>query len=183
MSRPPLLCRGSSSPISVCVRKIKHRSEQEDRHERFIRGDALAAEVSLLFPNPALLIGQDSGCVQWRIVLIERSPLSTTSNLLFGNLQQYGFSWVPVQGFAGAGLNSSAGDLLHQGEDGQRPQECVETVSKRFWCYSSEFKNFLSRTAFSQVQFRLAHAMPQPHGQTTHDRNHSDFFLLRISRN
>ena len=34
-----------------------HRSKQEDRHERFIRGDSLAAEVSLLTPNPALLIG------------------------------------------------------------------------------------------------------------------------------
>jgi hypothetical protein len=32
--------------------KINYRSEQEDRHECFIRGDPLAAEVSSLFPNP-----------------------------------------------------------------------------------------------------------------------------------
>jgi hypothetical protein len=36
-----------------------NRSKQEDRHERFTRGDALAAQVSLLLPQPALLKGTE----------------------------------------------------------------------------------------------------------------------------
>ena len=55
IAQPPLLCRLSQVQSQV-FKKIDHRSKQEDRHKRFIRGDALAAEVSLLLRNPALLI-------------------------------------------------------------------------------------------------------------------------------
>jgi len=57
--------------------------------------------------------------------------LSTTSNLLFGNLQHWidENSWVPVHDFAGDGLNSSAGVQLQQGVDNHVPVVSVDTVS------------------------------------------------------
>ena len=64
----PLLCRDSSSPISEFLFNNKHRSLQEDCRERFIRGDPLAAEVSLLIPKPALLLeteGPALGCFEF----------------------------------------------------------------------------------------------------------------------
>src|SRR6516162_7128682 len=67
-AQTPLLCRDSSSPISEFLFNNKHRSLQEDCRERFIRGDPLAAEVSLLIPKPALLLeteGPALGCFEF----------------------------------------------------------------------------------------------------------------------
>jgi hypothetical protein len=57
-ARGALLCRFLSRGVSERVLLViqYHRRPQEDRHERVTRGDPLAAEVSLLFLNPALLI-------------------------------------------------------------------------------------------------------------------------------
>lgn len=104
-----------------------NRSKQEDRHECFIRGDALAAEVSFsCFPNLALLIELEG---QIRNASISnradrRNRLSTTSNLLFGNLPAH-LDQQPLGNqfmiFARDGLNSFPGVPLHQGVDNRVP--------------------------------------------------------------
>ena len=62
---------------------------------------------------------------------------STTSNLLFGNLQHpyQVYSWVPVHISAGDGLNSWPGDKLQQGATGRVPDNLSMTVS--ISCFSS----------------------------------------------
>jgi hypothetical protein len=71
LAQPPLLCRAPSSPISGFSFQEMHRSKQEHRHERFIRGDALAAEVSLSIPDsspPNWVLRAGIGMLQLRIV-------------------------------------------------------------------------------------------------------------------
>ena len=77
------------------------------------------------FPIPALLIGFEgwNRDASIRIVLKRLTGFSMTRNLLFGNLQLefVDNSWVPVQVFAGDGLNSLPGVQLHQGVDNRVP--------------------------------------------------------------
>lgn len=113
----------------------------------------------------------------------EQQP-STTSNLLFGNLQQpyQVYRWVPVHVSAGDGPNSWPGDLLQQGATSLVPDDLSITVSR---CFSSSarFQFLSSRSRLSlQLQFRFTHTMPKPDGQSPHHRNHSDLLLFRILR-
>ena len=82
--------------------------------------------------------------------------------------------------FAGDGLNSSPGVGLQQGDDSHVPTVSVDTVLISCLSFDdSDLRQLLLRIC--HLQFRLPHAMPQAHGQTSHDGYHGDLFLFGIA--